>query len=693
MTSTRDLTPLFAPRSVAVFGASARPGRPGYDIIAAMEAFGSPPRLYPITPRYDHIMGIRCLPDASTLPEAVDLAVIASGPARIMSDAAAALQASAKALHVLGDLEKEECDALGRLAAEHGAVLLGPNSVGFVNFAQRSVSSWIVPPQGQRSAGGIALILQSGALFSYANAVDPRLSFSLTVQPGREAGVTLSDALIHALGMTETRVIGLYLETVSDGERFLEGLAEAQRRAVPVVVLAPGRSPRAAEAIATHARRLAGSTAGLEAVFRRYGVMATSTLDQFWCTLRLMSAGLEPGPGGICVVTDSGAQRAMTIDAATREGVPLASFSTETLARLQGLLAADLEPHNPLDIWGGEEDLTRHTADCLVAALDDPDSAIGLVLTEFGVPETDTFPTRMADGAIAAAHASGKPVLAANFSTRHFSPARMMRMEAAGVPVLDGLETSLSALGHLFCWRDRRSWPRQQPLSEAMRSLVESALNALRPADENAALDLLSMAGVPVVERRVVSSADEAEQAAAAFGVPVVLKSAAELLHKTEAEAVKLDLRDAASVREAYDDLAGRLGSRVLVAPMVGSGMELALGALVDPVFGPLVMVSAGGTNAEILVDRRFALAPVSQDEALAMIASLGISPLLDPYRGKPGISRQAIAAAVSTLSRLIAAFPDRISEIDVNPLIARPDGVTAVDAVILTRHAEDRPE
>ncbi len=690
MTSAPDLTPLFAPRSVAVFGASARPGRPGCDIIAAMDVLGSRPRVYPITPRYEHILGIPCLADAGALPEAVDLAVIASGSARIMSDASAALQAGARALHVLGDLEKEECDALGRLAAAHGAALLGPNSVGFVNYAERSLSSWVVPPEGQRSAGAIALILQSGALFSYANAVDPRLSFCLTMQPGREAGVTLPDALIHALGMPGTKVVGLYLETVSDGGRFLDGLAEAQRRSIPVVVLAPGRSPRAAEAIATHARRLAGSTAGLEAAFRRYGVIATATLDQFWCTLRLMSVGLEPGPGGVCVVTDSGAQRAMTIDAAAREGVPLASFSTGTQARLRSLLAPDLEPQNPLDIWGGEEDLAQHTADCLIAALDDPDSAVGLILTEFGVPESDTFPTRMADGATKAAKAAGKPLLAANFSTRHFSPSRMMRMEEAGVTVLDGLETSLAALGHLFGWRDRRSWPEPQALPEETRRRVGLALDTLGPADENAALDLLSMADVPVVDRHVVSSADEAEKAAAALGGPVVLKSAAALLHKTEADGVKLDLRDGASVRAAYDDLAGRLGPRVLVAPMVRGGVEFALGGLVDPVFGPVVMVGAGGTKAEILADRRFALAPVGHDEALAMIASLGMSRLLDPHRGKPGISRDAVAAAVSALSRLLAAFPERISEIDVNPLIATPDGVTAVDAVILTKNAED---
>lgn len=690
MKTIPDMTPLFTPRSVAVFGASARPGRPGCDIIAAAKMLGASAKIYPVTPRYETILGIPCLAEASALPEAVDLAVIASGSARILSDSLAALEAGAKALHVLGDMHKDGCEALGRMADAYGVALLGPNSVGFVNYARGSLSTWIAPPENQRKSGSIALVVQSGALFSYANAVDPRLLFSLTVQPGREAGVTMSDALIHALSMRETRVVGLYLETIADPSRFLEGLAEAERRAIPVVVLAPGRSRRAAEAIATHARRLAGSTAGLEAVFRRYGVLSTANLDEFWCTLRLMSADLKPGPGGVCVVTDSGAQRAMTIDAAGREGVPLSRFSLATEQGLRDILDPDLEPQNPIDIWAGEEDLPGHTANCLALALQDNESAIGVVLTEFGVPETDTFPTRMAQGALAAAAATSKPILAISFSTRHFSPSRISWMEEAGLPVLDGLEISFKALGHLFAWRDRRSWRAPQPIPDDRRQEIRVGLDALNPADENAALDLIALADVPAVARQLVLSADEAERAAASFDGRVVLKSAEALLHKTEADGVKLDLRDGLAVRDAYDDLATRLGPRVLVAPMVHGGIELALGAPVDPLFGPIVMVGAGGTAAEILADRSFALAPVSEDEALAMVESLRISPLLDAHRGKAAIDRKSVARAVVNLSRLIAAFPDRISEIDVNPLIATPNGAIAVDAVILTSPAKD---
>lgn len=687
----RNLDTLFAPRSVAVFGASARAGRPGHDIIAAMGVFGGGPKIYPVTPRYDLVAGIPCISDAHALPEPVDLAVIASGADRILSDAFAALEAGAGALHVLGDLGADDCDLLARAANDHNAILLGPNSVGFVNYARRTLSTWVTPPEEMQEAGNIALILQSGALFSYANAIDPRLKFSLTIQPGREAGVTLADALGYALEMPETRVVGLYFESIASGAGFVEALSTARRRDIPVVLLAPGKSRKAAEAIATHARRLAGSSGGLEAVCRRYGVIVVTTLDQFWCTLRIMSADLPaPGAGGVAVVTDSGAQRAMTIDAAAKADVRLANFSTETQRLLREGLASDLQTENPLDIWSGEKDLADHTARCLKAAIDDPDTAIGLVLTEFGAPDNDTFPTRMADGALEVAKSSGKPVFAACFSTRHFSSSRIRRMEAAGLPVLDGLDVSLIALKHLCAWRDRPAWQETALLDDATRQSVEQALDQLQGISERAALEVLSLADVPVTVSRIVHTAGEAEQAAEEFGGPVVLKSAAQLLHKTEAGGVKLDLRGREEVRVAYEDLATRLGPAVLVAPMVKGGIELALGAVTDPVFGPIVMVGAGGTAMEILDDRQFALAPVSEDEALVMIDALRVSPLLAPHRGKPGTDRKSIAQAIAGISRLIATFPDRIAEIDVNPVIARPGGAVAVDAAILLKEPDD---
>ncbi|MBW0370819.1 acetate--CoA ligase family protein [Ensifer adhaerens] len=678
----RDLTPLFSPSSVAIFGASGREGRPGYEIVKALKSFPGGPRIYPVTPSYQQIDEVRCYADFNDIPEKIDLGVIASGPARIVEDAASAISIGARALHVIGDLGAEDGDRLWVMAREAGALLLGPNSIGFVDFLGGVASTWAMPPENHRSPGSIALILQSGALFSYANSIDPRLKFSTTVHLGRELDVDVVDMIYRALSVEETRVIGIYLESVGDSKAFGEALSLAASRDVPVVVLAPGRTAEAAEAIATHAGRMAGGKAPLEAIIRRYRLIECISLDQFWCTLHLLSSGIRFDRGGVAIVTDSGAQRAMALDAASRVKLPLARFSKATEAALREVLAPELSPANPVDIWAGEKDVAGHVANCLSTVLSDDDTSVGVVVTEFGVPAADTFSTRIAEG-VARLAGGAKPVLAIGFSTRHFVSDRIMGLERAGVPVLDGLETSFAALAHLHHYRASSSYPTPPGLSDSRRLQVESALAKLTPNDEATTLDLIEAAGISTVARATVESLEEAIKAAGAIGYPVVVKTAEAVAHKTEVGGVWLDVTDAGRLEEAYADLATRIGRRVLVASMVKGGVELALGAVIDPVAGPMVMVAAGGVKAELLADRQFALAPVSEDEALDMVQALNISPTLDPYRGKPGIDRHAIASAVASLSRLISEHSPTIAAVDINPIIATPHGVVAVDALV----------
>lgn len=679
---SRNLIPLFAPSSVAVFGASGREGRPGYEIVKALKSYGGPRRIYPITPSYADIEGIVCFADPQAIPERIDLGVIASGPTRILDDAVIALSLGARALHVMGDLDANACRHLAALAKDAGSPLLGPNSIGFIDYVGRTASTWVMPPERHRSPGNIALIMQSGALFSYANAIDPRLKFCATFHLGREADVTLVDVIDHALSMDETKVIGIYLETVGNGTAFVGALERAALRGVPVIVLAPGQTPEAAEAIATHAGRMAGGKASLEALFRRHNVVACVSLDQFWCTLHLFSKGIIFDRGGAVIVTDSGAQRAMAIDAASRAGLPLTRFSKATEDALRGTLAPELTTANPVDIWSGEKDVALHVATCLSTALADAGASVGVVLTEFGASEVDTFATHMAEGALRLAGGE-KPVIAIGFSTRHFNAERILHMEQGGLPVLDGLETSFAALAQLRHYQTRKRYLSVAGFSEIQRRHVGEALERLTPNDENAALDLMAAAGIPTVRRSLSMALDHALEAAEAIGYPVVVKTAEPVAHKTEQRGVWLDIADPKALEEAFLDLTSRLGPRVLVASMIKGGVELALGAVVDPLAGPMVMVAAGGVMAELLADRQFALAPVSQDEARDMVRALTVSPTLDPYRGKPGIDREAVAGAIVALSRLISDFPHAIAAVDINPVIATAQGVVAVDALV----------
>jgi acyl-CoA synthetase (NDP forming) len=677
----RDMRPFFAPSAVAVFGASGRAGRPGYEIITSLKAFADGPRIYPITPGYPDIDGIRCYPDAASVPEPIDLGVVASGAARVIDDARAAIAIGAKALHVVGDLGPEEITELAGMARDADVALLGPNSIGYVDYSGQMASTWMMPPENHRRSGNIALLLQSGALFSYANAIDPRLTFATTIHLGREAGVTLVDMIDHMLTRDETRVIGIYLENVGDGGAFGAALHRAALRGVPVVVLAPGQTPEAAEAIATHAGRMAGGKAALEALFRRHKVIECHSLDQFWCSLHLLSTGIRFAGGGLGIVTDSGAQRAMAIDATSRLNVPLARFSASTEAAMRKILAPELAPQNPIDIWSGEHDVAGHVETCLATVLADENTGIGAVVTEFGVPAADTFSTRIAEG-LARLASGQKPVLAIGFSTRHFVSDRIMGLEDAGVPVLDGLDPSFVALSQLHRYETAEDYADARSFSASERQRVEAALAALVPDDEASALDVVQAAGIAAVPRALAGTIEGARAAADAIGYPVVLKTAETIAHKTEVGGVWLDIRDAGMLEAAYADLAARIGPRVLVASMLRGGVELALGAVIDPVAGPMVMVAAGGVMAELLADRQFALAPVSEGEARDMLRALKISPTFDAYRGKPDIDLDAVAAAIASLSRLIAEYSHAISGIDINPVIATARGVMAVDAL-----------
>jgi acyl-CoA synthetase (NDP forming) len=688
---TRDMRPFFKPSAAAVFGASGRPGRPGYESILSLKAFPDGPRIYPVTPGYADIDGVTCYPNAAALPEKIDLAVIASGPARVIDDAHAAISAGAKALHVVGDLVPEEIDRLAKIARDADIALLGPNSIGYVDYASQMASTWMMPPEDHRRQGNIALLLQSGALFSYANSIDPRLSFATTIHLGREAGVTLVDMIDHMLTRDETRVIGIYLENVGDGRAFGDALMRARLRDVPVVVLAPGQTPEAAEAIATHAGRMAGGKAALEALFRRNNVVECHSLDQLWCTLHLLSTGVRFNGGGLGIVTDSGAQRAMAIDAASRLKLPLARFSETTELKLREILAPELSTENPIDIWSGEHDVSGHVEACLATVIADENTGIGTVITEFGVPLADTFSTRIAEGLERLAD-NAKPVLAIGFSTRHFVSDRIMKLEQSGVPVLDGLETSFVALSQLNGYETASAYSNPLTFSPEERLKIETALEALVPDDELSALEAIEAAGIAAVKRRVATSLQDAIVAAETIGYPVVLKTAEAVAHKTEVNGVWLDIRDGAMLERAYNDLSTRIGPRVLVASMLKGGIELALGAVIDPVAGPMVMVAAGGVMAELLADRQFALAPVSKDEARDMLRALKISPTFEPWRGKPGIDLDAVASAIASLSQMIAEYSHSISAIDINPVIATPSGMVAVDALFSRADAAHTP-
>ena len=690
-TKLHRLEPLFNPRSIAIVGASGRAGRPGHDAIALLREWSYSGAVYPVTPRYEEIAGLRCYPDLHSLPESVDLAVIAGASARIESELGAAIRSGARAALVFGnaflaeDRDPPLLERISAMAVEAGLPLLGPYTIGYVNYRERCAASWI-PARLSAGPGPVAAVMQSGSTYSYANHIDPRVRFNFTVQPGQEAVLTIGDCMDYALELPGTRVLAVYLELVRDPDTFVTALANAAERDIPVVVIRIGRTRSGAGHVLSHAGKLAGGEAGFEAVFRRYGVIAARTMDEWWTTLTLMSHERRPGPGALAGVTDSGGQRALLADLAEEIGVPWTKVSEPTTRRLRELLDPSLPAVNPVDAWAGEPDWERVFNGCLGAVLDDPGTALGVVFTEFGACDGDKIPLGLAEVCRDLASRIDKPVLAATFTARQFYPDATHRLSEWGIPVLDGAEAALKAIRHAFAYRDFHSRSSTQAPALPCARVVEHWRARLRRAevlDESDSLRLLSEFAIPAVDSAVVGSAQEAKRAALELGFPVVLKTAEGAQHKTDYNGVRVNLEDEHAVARAYEDIRARLGARALVAQMAPAGVEVALGVVRDRDFGPLVMVGAGGILVEMLDDVRFALAPIDTAEAGAMIAELRVHRLLRGVRGAREADIAALAESLSALSALAVALRDEIAEIDINPVIVSARGCLAVDALV----------
>jgi acetate---CoA ligase (ADP-forming) len=738
------LDPLLEPRSLAVVGASARPGSFGDQLVAQLLSGGYRGAVHLVNPRYREVAGRPCHPSLADLPGPVDLAVLAVPNAALEAQLRAAAAAGIPAAVIFASCldPPDPAERLAAIAREAGMAVCGGNGMGFFNLEQ-SLRVCGYPEPADLAAGPVAAVSHSGSVFSALLHNDRGLRFNLVVSAGNELVTSAAAYLDHALDLPSTRVVALFLETVREPAAFRAALAKAAARTIPVVALKVGQGRAARAMVAAHSGALAGEDGAYQALFDAYGVVRVATLDELADTCELL-AGRRAGPGALAAIHDSGGERAHLLDVTERLRVPLAELSETTRARLEAVLEPGLPATNPLDAWGTGNDADRIFAACIRAVLENPaTAALALNLDLTTEPTPDTSYTGLA---IEAAAGTDKPVAVIANLASAVDPAEAATLRAAGVPVLEGTATGLAAMGHLLAYRDflarrgagdgmeaaerrgaaderrvvdnpapvppgsatlphrgtrhrrvgvgraRERWRRR--LSEAGRPLGELAeagapLGGPEPLDEAEGLALLADWGVPVVAAEVASSLEQALAAAGRVGWPVALKTAAAgVVHKSDVGGVLLGLDGPDRVAAAYKDLAARLGPRVTVAAMAGPGVELALGVVADPQFGPLLMVAAGGVLVEILGDRRFALPPVDRRQAMAMLDRLAVRPLLDGVRGGPPADLDAVAQAVADLSVLAVDLGDRLAALDVNPLVAGPDGCVAADALVVPARA-----
>jgi acyl-CoA synthetase (NDP forming) len=399
----------------------------------------------------------------------------------------------------------------------------------------------------------------------------------------------------------------------------------------------------------------------------------------------LLSQPRRLGKGGLASIHDSGGLRELTIDVGAAHDVPFAKINAQTTERLAARLEYGLEPVNPLDAWGTGHDWEGIFRDCLAALMQDPDTAIGILFAE---TRSGYFLHEGYAGIVRqVAKLTAKPMLIANNMACLGNDDLAVRMTHDGFPVLIGIGQTMAVLRAAMDHRDHRALPPMTPpLAPAgARQRWMARLQQGTPLDESESLRLFSDYGIPVLPHRIVECAADALVSAKEFRYPVVLKTAMPgILHKSDVGGVRLGLVTDGQVGSAYEDLAKRLGPRVIVMPMAGKGTELAFGAIADPQFGPIVMAGAGGTLIEILGDRRFAMPPFDRAAARRLIDRLKARRLLDGVRGAAPANLDAVADALARFSVMIADLGDLIAEADVNPVLCGPDGCVALDALVV---------
>ncbi len=694
------LTPLLAPRSIAILGASQDPIRIGGRPIAYMKERGFAGPILPVNPNRDTVQGLRAYRTLAEVPGEVDAAIIAVPGAAAEQAVADCIAKGVKAaiMFTAGFAEVDEAGAAVQArftaaAKAAGMRLLGPNSLGLFNarmgyfpiFSSSFENGW-------PHAGRIGIASQSGAYGTHLFAIarDRRLGTPILITTGNEADITLGEAIGWLAEDPETDVIAAYSEGVRDAPSFLAAIETARRARKPVALIKVGRSILGARAARSHTASIAGDDAVTDAVLRDAGVFRARNTEELLDIAEVATRRIYPARNTLGVVTISGGAGVLISDAAEAVGLPMPPMPEEAQARLKALIPFSSSV-NPVD--------------CTAQAFNDM-SVIGRfaqsMLGDGGYTSAIAFFTQVgASKSIAPALREQLDATVAKFPDRLMilsitGPDETVRAwQDGGYLVFEDPTRAVAALAAMG--RFGEAFAREPPAPPPLAELP--ALPDVAP-DEAEAKRILASVGIASPEEVLCAGADEAVAAAERLGLPVAMKLVSpDVLHKSEIGGVKLGLADAASVRSAYDEIVANAARHapdarvagVLVTPMVSGGVECVIGVTRDPVFGPVAMVGLGGVFVEILRDVCLRLCPFGEAEALEMIRSLRGFPLLDGARGKPRMDVAALAAALSRLSCFAAAAGPRLSGVEVNPLMVLPEGrgALALDAVITLEDAD----
>jgi len=698
-----SLDPILKPQHIAVIGASRTPNTIGHRIVSNLVRHGFSGAVYPVNPKAVAVHALPAWPDILEVPHTPDVAVIAVPKERVLEVAEESGRRGVRALVVIsagfrevgGDgIERER--ALVEIVRRHGMRLVGPNCMGMINtdpaISMNATFASPMPPFGR--AGFVS---QSGALgvsvLDYATEFG--IGIAQFVSMGNKPDVSGNDLLLQWEHDPQIGVILMYVENFGNPRRFL-GIASRITRSKPIIVVKAGRSAVGARAASSHTGALAASESSVDALLQQAGVLRAGSIEELFDMAMAFSVLRPPRSRRTAVVGNSGGPGVLASDALEERGLDLVEFTAATVGRLQPLFPPEASIRNPLDMIASANPAGYRIALDAVLADERVDAAVAIFTPPLGV---DSSEVANAIGSVAQAHPE-KPVLAVLMG-RERLPEAKHELQLAGVPAYIFPESAARALGALARYGEmsaRRATAGELPvLPLDARTRAEEIIACARrerriKLNEQEALAVVEAYGVPSIGSAIATSADDAARIAESIGFPVVLKVVSQqVVHKSDAGGVLLNVGDAAAVRSAYESILARVHGAVpdaridgvLVQRQSAPGRELIVGLTRSGDFGGMVMVGLGGTYVEVLRDVAFRIAPIGLEDAREMLLSLRGAAILGSVRGQAAVPMERIQDILVRVGMIAANHPD-IAELDINPLTVGPEGGVALDARVM---------
>jgi len=701
------LDPFFCPKTIAVVGATDKPGSVGGTVLVNLLHGTFKGKVFPVNPKRQQICGLQSFPSIQTVPEQVDLAIAVTPASTVPAVVRDCVATGVKACVVISAGFRErgpEGIALENQMRDElrgsGTRLIGPNCLGIMNplIGLNATFAKDAP-----KAGNVAFLSQSGALLTAILdwSHQQEVGFSGIVSTGSMLDVGWGDLIYHYGDDPQTHSILLYMESVGDARSFLSAAREVALTK-PIIIIKAGRSEAASRAAASHTGALTGSDEVLDAAFRRCGILRVRNIADLFYMADALSKQVRPKGPRLSIVTNAGGPAVLATDSLVSHGGQLAELSEGSVQALDAFLPAHWSHNNPVDVLG-DADATRFGRALEIVAKDPANDGLMVVLA----PQGMTDPGQIAQTLKPYAKAQ-KPILASFMGGKSIAPAKAT-LNSVGIPLLSYPDTAAKVFCYMWQYTYNLRGLYETPVlpegadSATAKERARAIISAVRASgrtllNEFESKQLLSAYDIPTVETHVALSEDEAVNRATSIGFPVVLKLySSTITHKTDVGGVKLDLRDETAVRRAFQEIKASIAERagaenfsgVTVQPMVRlDGYELILGSSVDAQFGPVLLFGSGGQLVEVYRDRALALPPLNTTLAHRMMEQTQIFTALKGVRGRKPVDVAQLEKLLVRFSQLVVEQP-WISEIDINPLLASPDGLLALDARVVVYGAE----